>query len=382
MANILSKHSIIHGKRVSFVELFYDLIFVFCVSSCVHLAGEGAEGSLQLYSWAVFLFCFLCALQIWTFTSYLLNRYGSDSPLDHVGQFSSMFLMYFMINSMSCEWGDYMMFNVSWIIVLGIIALMWLEKLKNIANLSTADRRQIQIIVGFLAVQMAVIGISCTMSGDQSLTAQFMCLGSILWSFAGLFLTQLCHPSHCDFEHLIERNGVLVILVLGELVISISGAMTGIGQGIYCILLFAFAVGVFLLYFSHAEHMVNSQRKTTGLAYLGINIFIVTMISHCTIGLHLLVHNEISIEFGQVFLGGSLCAMLLTTLFLLYWSSDRLRKQTKNLVIIRILACVIIMIVAVMMPNHPHITLFVEILIVFFVVIHTRYRINEADNAE
>lgn len=90
MANILSKHSIIHGKRVSFVELFYDLIFVFCVSSCVHLAGEGAEGSLQLYSWAVFLFCFLACVIIM-----IVAVMMPDHP--HITLFIEILIVFFVV---------------------------------------------------------------------------------------------------------------------------------------------------------------------------------------------------------------------------------------------------------------------------------------------
>ena len=92
------------GMGVSNIELFYDLIFVYCInvltSTMHHVHGD----FFDLSQWLDFTFAYLVVLQVWFFTTFLMNRYGDHSPGDNVCLFVNMFLLYFLANGISAGW--------------------------------------------------------------------------------------------------------------------------------------------------------------------------------------------------------------------------------------------------------------------------------------
>ena len=64
------------GMGVSNIELFYDLIFVYCISVLTSTMHHVHGDFFDLSQWLDFTFAYLVVLQVWFFTTFLMNRYG------------------------------------------------------------------------------------------------------------------------------------------------------------------------------------------------------------------------------------------------------------------------------------------------------------------
>ena len=78
---------------VSNIELFYDLIFVYCISVITSLMHNPEGGFFSVETYALYAVDMLTILQVWFFTTFLQNRYGDGGVFDNVCLFINMFLM-------------------------------------------------------------------------------------------------------------------------------------------------------------------------------------------------------------------------------------------------------------------------------------------------
>ena len=80
-------------KKVEYVELIYDLIFVYVIgrnnSLLHHISGGFVESGMFL----AYILCTLAVIQIWNYTTYYINLYGRNGARDHVFLFINMFLL-------------------------------------------------------------------------------------------------------------------------------------------------------------------------------------------------------------------------------------------------------------------------------------------------
>ena len=82
-------------KKVEYLELIYDLIFVYLIgrnNSLLHIT-EG--GFFSAAAFGTYLLASLVILQIWYFSTLFINRYGSNGVGDHVALFINMYLLYY-----------------------------------------------------------------------------------------------------------------------------------------------------------------------------------------------------------------------------------------------------------------------------------------------
>ena len=83
-------------KKVEYIELIYDLIFVYIIGRNNSLISSVEHGFIP---WSVYLTYFLTtliALHIWYLTTVFINRYGSKSVAEYIGIFINMYLLYYM----------------------------------------------------------------------------------------------------------------------------------------------------------------------------------------------------------------------------------------------------------------------------------------------
>ena len=128
-------------EGVSNIELFYDLIFVYGISVLTSLCHHIEGGFLDWGTWTIYMFSFLVILQVWFFSTLLMNRYGDRSLSECVGLFVNMFLLYFLANGVRTEWHDTsFMFNLTWAGILLNLAIQWLIKMRTYSNIDDTDR--------------------------------------------------------------------------------------------------------------------------------------------------------------------------------------------------------------------------------------------------
>ena len=66
-------------KRVEYIELIYDLIFVYIVGRNNALMHNIENGFTSGGSFFAYVFCTLAIIQIWMFSTFYINLYGRNS---------------------------------------------------------------------------------------------------------------------------------------------------------------------------------------------------------------------------------------------------------------------------------------------------------------
>ena len=153
-------------KGVDNVELFYDLIFVYCISVLTGMLHHPHGGFVDPALYVSYLVSFLVVLQVWMYTTLLMNRYGTKSRGDYGCLLVNMFLLYFMAAGISQGWeSGALQFNVSWALILVNLLVHWGFKLVRFEGLDDGDRRIVKGSMAVLAIQLALVAASVLAHG-------------------------------------------------------------------------------------------------------------------------------------------------------------------------------------------------------------------------
>ena len=119
-------------KKVEYLELIYDLIFVYIIgrnNSLLHLVENG------FISWDVFLayvMCTLAVIQIWNFSTFYVNLYGRNGVREHVFLFINMYLLYHMADGTGAQWqSSFYQYCAAWALILINLGVQHIIELRS-----------------------------------------------------------------------------------------------------------------------------------------------------------------------------------------------------------------------------------------------------------
>lgn len=283
-------------KKVEYVELIYDLIFVYIIGRNNSILHDFSGGFVDPLAFVTYGVCTLAVIQIWTFSTYYINIYGRHSAREHIFLFLNMFLLYFIGEGTRAQWlGYHTMYHVAWALILVNIGVQYLIELRG--HCAEESRRQIirmaVILFGeaFLAA-FAIVEYSLFQTSWLSLAAILFGIGSVLISGWRRSTTAV------DFSHLSERAMLYVVFTFGEMVIAVSGYFGGeiTPNNLYfCAMAFLIVVGLFLSYGIFYDHIIDRDKSTNGLLYMLMHIFIIFSLNNITNSLEFMRDEEISL---------------------------------------------------------------------------------------
>ena len=91
-------------KKVEYIELIYDLIFVYIIGRNNSLLEHISGGFIDPSAFLTYLLCTLITIQIWYLSILFINRYGDNGISEHIGLFINMFLLYYMADATRTHW--------------------------------------------------------------------------------------------------------------------------------------------------------------------------------------------------------------------------------------------------------------------------------------
>jgi low temperature requirement protein LtrA len=234
-------------QRVTFVELFFDLVFVFCVTQVVRLLHDGVTtrsvGEVVLVFWMVWW--------AWTQFTWALNAADTTHPRVQIATLLTTAVAFFMaVGIPSAFHGHAMWFAGTYVAVrvLGLLVYDWV---------AWTDPSQRQAVRRFSVVSIG--GMVAVLSGAfLGGAAQYA-----LWALA-IFLDLIAATVggrsegwNLHAEHFSERHGLFVIIALGESVIvaalSLSDGEWPIEQVAMAILAVAIACAMWWSYFARCK---------------------------------------------------------------------------------------------------------------------------------
>ncbi len=277
-------------KKVEYIELIYDLIFVYLIGRNASLLDRVEAGFVSLETLVNYLISSLIVLQIWNDTTLLVNRFGKNSTSDKLMMLINMFLLYVMGSNTIHGWDmNYAAYMGAWALILINLALQYLWKHRTAEN--DACRKYTRQNAVLLLIQAAVIGASIPVyyTWGRSL-GQW----SVLIGFAAVpFLARI--PT--NFAHLTERVMLYVVFTFGDMILIVAEYFA---EGLtfetlyFALSSFLIVAGLFFSYGHLYDKLLDRSGERSGSLYVALHVFIILSLSFVTTSLEFMRDAAVS----------------------------------------------------------------------------------------
>jgi low temperature requirement protein LtrA len=229
--------------RVSTLELFFDLVFVFAITQITGTVTRAPTAVSLGRGVAVFLILWWA----WGAYAWLTNTVPTGETMPRLVVLVAMAAMLVIALAVPHAWGDG---GVA--LALGFLAVMALHcALFLLAAENPTVARPAMIRLATTNLAAAVILVGAGLADGRAQTALWV--AAIVLCYAGPYLTGVAgftvHPGH-----FVERHGLIVLIALGESVVAIgSGGDVTVDWGLAgtALVVMALIVGLWWSYFDH-----------------------------------------------------------------------------------------------------------------------------------
>jgi low temperature requirement protein LtrA len=230
--------------RVSTLELFFDLVFVFTITQLTGLLVEGADGE------ALFQVVVMLLLIWWMYDGYawLTNAIATDRlrfRLLLIGGMGGFFVIALAIPE--AYEGDGLAFGIGYSVVIVLHAAMYVR------GTSVSEVRAILRIVPYNLVAVGLVLAGGALGGDAQ-RAIWTLTAVLIWTSPWLTTVEGFVVSAA---HFVERHGLVVIIALGESIVAIGAAAAELeldaGVAVVALVSLGLSAALWWVYFSDEE---------------------------------------------------------------------------------------------------------------------------------
>jgi len=253
--------------RVTFVELFFDLVFVFAVTQLSHMLAEHLTlgGALQT------LFLLLSVWWVWMYTCWFTNWIDPDKPSVRILMFLLMLAGLLMSAAIPNAFGhEGLLFAIAYAFIQVVRSVFMVFATRGH---DPVNHRNFQRITAWLAVSAVFWIAGGLASGGERVAAWIFALSlEIGGPFVGYFVPGIGRSNTTDWKvdgaHMAERCALFVMIALGEsiLVTGATAASLPATTAAVCAFLVAFfgSVAMWWIYFNIGAE--RGSREITGSA--------------------------------------------------------------------------------------------------------------------
>lgn len=268
----IQKNRYFDVKKVEFIELFFDLIFVYAISqmshTILHLEHAIVPGIL-FFKYGVMLFVFV---SIWSYQTIYTNRFGLNNTRDLMFLMFNMFITIYLSNSINTNSDKtYEAFFLCTAILFLSIGLQYLLTFsENILH----EEKKLCLVYGLTSIFSSIlIFIGYFIPGDTHYNMLYIAI--ICCLLFPLFGIKILQKSPVNMPHLIERYSLFTIIMFGESMVGLGSLFNIQHFEIISIFQFLIILGLFGSYWIKLESFMNPKQKSTGLklCYTHIIIF-------------------------------------------------------------------------------------------------------------
>lgn len=289
-------------KRITYIELIFDLMFVYLIRlNDELLEPEGSFFSPSAYM--VYLISTLVILQIWSYSTLYMNRFGRGEIADYVLLFTNLYLLYYIGLDTTADWiGRYALYHVSWALILLCFLLRFVWMLIRPAGRNGASVQFLRSRVISFGVQAAVVLLTIPWSADVQRVAAW---APLLVGFAApLFTRKVDAQMPLNFPHLAERVECMVLISFGEVILSIAGFFDdniGLHEVYFSLCAFLVVVGLLLSYGYMYVHMIDREHCKRGALFLFLHVFFIIALNNITVSFRITLDPTASRWDNQLF---------------------------------------------------------------------------------
>ena len=313
-------------KKVEYLELIYDLIFVYIVGRNNSLLHNVEGGFIRSEVFVAYIVCSLAIIQIWTFSTFYTNMYGRNGLRDHIFMFVNMYLLYYIGEGTRLHWERFQnQYHAAWALILINIGLQYLIEYRQ-HRASPGERRNAKGMMAVLFGEAVIVLIAIPV---YNVTGVQIAAAAILYGMvAAIVFTRENRTDLVDFAHLSERAMLYVVFTFGEMIIAIASYFEGgfdFSSVYFSTMCFLIVTALFLGYEVLYNHIIDRELQVTGMGYMLIHVFLIFGMNSITASLEFMRDEEVALWPKILFLTGSFLWYFLCLYLLLRYAKDEMR---------------------------------------------------------
>lgn len=318
-------------KKVEYLELIYDLIFVYVIGRNNSLLHNVVDGFVPGATFLAYVLCSLAVIQIWNFSTFYINMYGRNGLRDHVSLFVNMYLLYYIGEGTRVHWESFQnQYSFAWALILVNIGVQYLIERRNHPDDSDA-RHTIDRMMIVLFGEAAIVLVSIPLYNRTGIA-----LSGAAIAFGIVMTWLLANPAKAkrvDFTHLSERAMLYVVFTFGEMIIAIASYFEGdftLNNIYFSLMSFLIVAGLFLCYEVLYDRIIDRDcTETTGMLYMMIHIFLIFGMNSMTTSLEFMQNEAVALWPKTLFLIGSFLLYFVCLFALQHYAKPELRLCTR-----------------------------------------------------
>ena len=359
-------------RHATWLELFFDLVFVASISVITHHLAHVHDGHLEGKQVILYFTEFIPVWWIWASHTLYANRFDTDSRTHRVASLVIMFLM----TTLSAFLGagileDSARFIVYYGVIRAVLAAMYFVTSYRFPHTQRYTQKMGLVIV----VGMAIALFSLLFGSPLR---QVIFLGSIageMIATASFSTSNDVHPVHR--EHLVERVGLLSIILLGESVISLVGGLSGLEWDRFDLVAaltgFLMIGAIWWIYFDGFPLLERAKRIQYGFPLLYSHVLFLLGMGILSSLIRHAILNDVSMgEFRGLAIAG------MTLFYLGKQISYYLAFPTiRRILVINTIVCISITIVSTFLPRPEYTLIGITMGMLFYVYSNFRWTLTQ-----
>lgn len=218
MASSLRYHA--EHRAATWLELFFDLVFVVAVGKITHALAHTHHHHLEPGVWWMFPLMLLPVWWIWLLHTLWNNLYDTDSKPHRAVSLLIMLQVMVLSTAMITDWEKtYPLFNGCYFVLRLTFAVLFFTHSKAHDRYQAFGRER-----GIVLAIVALVGVS-SIFFDAPLRYGVFYLGLAIDMLHPLLLRLRGKSPPLHLHHLIERMGLLIIILMGESIIFLSAGL-------------------------------------------------------------------------------------------------------------------------------------------------------------
>lgn len=361
-------------KKAEYIELIYDLIFVYIIGRNNSLLHHTVNGFVTSDAFVSYVLCTLAIIQIWSFGTFYLNRYGRFGARDCVFLFLNMYLLYHIADAIhSGGEQSFWRFNIAWALILTNIGVQYFIETRNHHD-SSPERKQLCSKGVILLTEAALVGVNMLLYSLTGVTIMYVPI--LFGIIATVVLGRIDSKVPVDFAYLAERVMLYVVFTFGEMIIVIASYFSGdfdFSTFYFSLMAFLIVVGLFLCYGTIYNRIIDKEKVTNGTGYMLIHVFLIFALNNLSVSLEFMQDEKINLLQKTVLLVGSFALYFLFLALLGLYSKKRCAFHKKF--IISLIAVVLSFIVLMLLfREQMYVNIAITVVYVFGIFIMLFFR--------
>lgn len=260
-------------KEVSMAELFFDLVFVYVLST-INITVEHISTSLvDLESLGKNFMLFLVFFSIWIYHTLLVNRFFEQKWYQYVFLFIDMFLILYLSKAINGDFQEtFVAFASTTTVIFISIIIQYVLSYKFVDHSINARFLKVYVTGLVLTVMFSVVGLLL----PKGINFWVYFIGIVISATFPAFFANASKENPVIFKHLTERLSLFMILLFGEGIVQIVNNMELSQFKALDVVYFLMVISLFVIYTFHYKGSLDQEKdEATGFLTMFLHLFII-----------------------------------------------------------------------------------------------------------